>query len=95
MYLASVRNTQHVPDANRLPACVTGWKEVDPKRLWEDGTQILVAVPVCSRGESWYYEFSVVVIRCDEDLFRVEASDGDTWGWELDCIDFYVELGQK
>jgi len=95
MDVSSAKHTEHVPDPTRLPACVTGWKEVDPARLWEDGTQILVAVPVCSRGESWYYEFSVVVIRCDEGYFEIETSDGDAWGWDLDSIDFYVELGSK
>jgi hypothetical protein len=92
MDVSSATNTEHIPDASRLPACVTGWKAVDPKRLLEDGTQILAAVPICGRGETWYYEFSVVVIRCDEGYFELETSYGDAWGWDLDSIDFYVEL---
>lgn len=89
----AAKHTEHVPDASRLPSCVTGWKEVDPTRLWEDGTQILVAVPVCSRrDDSWYYELEVVVIRCDEGYFDLETNAGDAWGWELGDIDFYVEL---
>jgi len=92
--------TDHQPDPTRLPACVTGWQEVDKKRLWEDGTQIIVAVPICGRTEVatrrdldvWYYEFSVVVIRCDEGYFELETSDGDAWGWCLDDVDFYAEM---
>ena len=74
---------------------------MDLKRLWNDGTQLLVAVPVnnvirntLARGPDWYYEFSVIVIRCDEDFFDIESTDGDAWGWELDCVDFYVILSE-
>lgn len=97
----TANKTEHVPDPSRLPACVTGWETMDPKRLWYDGTQLLVAVPVNSkipnamaRGPGWYYEFSVIVIRVDEDYFAIETSDGNSWGWELDCIDFYVILSE-
>jgi hypothetical protein len=83
----------HQPDRTRLPACVTGWQEVDSKRLWEDGTRIIVAVPICGgRDDLWHYEFEVVVIRCDEDFCDIETNAGDAWGWELEDVDFYVEL---
>jgi hypothetical protein len=91
----------HVPREDRLPKSVTGWQQMDTKRLWNDGTQIIVAVPVCHRvpasgpvGDDWCYEFSVVVIRCDEDFFDIETSDGDDWGWDLDCVDFYAILSE-
>ena len=98
--LSAVKEKEHVPDPSRLPKCVTSWQPMDLTRLWEDATQILVAVPVCGRTEfanrrdprTWYYEYCVVVIRCDEDYFDVETSEGDDWGWDLSAVDFYVEL---
>ena len=100
MDVSSAKNTEHVPDPSRLPSCVTGWTAVDSARLWEDGTQILVAVPICSRipnsrkrdTKNWHYEYSVVVIRCDEGYFELETSDGDACDWGLDDVDFYDEL---
>lgn len=88
---------KHVPDQTRLPKCVTGWQEMDTKRLWGDGTQILVAVPVCDTrhpAEDWYYEFSIVVIKCDEGFFGLETPDGDAWAWDLDSVDYYVILSE-
>lgn len=92
-----VANGKHEADATRLPKCITGWQQIDPKRLWNDGTQILVAVPVSDARwtkRGWYYEYSVVVIRCDEDFFDIETPDGDAWGWDLDSVDFYVILSE-
>ena len=95
-------STAHVPDASRLPGAVGQWLPMDLKRLWEDATQILVAVPVCSRirntrkraEDDWYYEFSVICIRCDEEYFECETSDGDAWGWDLHSVDWYIQLSQ-
>ena len=44
--------------------------------------------------DDWFYEYSVIVIRCDEDFFDIETADGNDWGWDLDCVDFYVILGE-
>ena len=44
--------------------------------------------------DDWFYEYSVIVIRCDEDFFDIETADGNDWGWDLDCIDFYVILSE-
>lgn len=99
----SAKTQEHKPDPSRLPACVIGWQPMDLKRLWNDCTQLLVAVPVASRipkspkrsaDDDWYYEFSVVVIRCDEGYFEIETTEGDAWGWELESIDFYVILSE-
>lgn len=92
-----VSDRKHVPEQKRLPKCVTGWQEMDLQRLWNDGCQLLVAVPVQNsqrQSDGWYYEFSVVVIKCDEDSFDIETTSGDDWGWELDCIDFFVILSE-
>lgn len=86
---------EHTPDPSKLPKSVIGWQQVDNKRLWNDGTQILAAVPVHDDRwptVGWLYEFSVVVIRCDEGLFELETPDGDPWGWDLDSIDYYAIL---
>ena len=99
---ASAKNAEHTPDPSRLPACVVGWQPMDPKRLWNDCAQLLVAVPVNSRirnsrmraVDDWFYEFSVIVIRCDEDFFDIETADGDAWGWDLDSVDFYAILSE-
>jgi len=98
----SAKNAEHKPDPSRLPSCVSGWQPMDTKRLWTDGTQLLVAVPVNSRirnsrmraVDDWFYEYSVIVIRCDEDYFDIETADGDDWGWDLDSVDFYVILSE-
>jgi len=98
----TAKNAKHKPDPSRLPACVTDWQPMDVKRLWTDGTQLLVAVPVQSRirnsrmraVDDWFYEFSVIVIRCDEGYFEIETADGDAWGWDLESVDFYVILSE-
>jgi hypothetical protein len=98
----AAKTSEHKPEPSRLPASVVGWQAMDTKRLWNDCTQLLVAVPVQSRirnsrmraVDDWFYEFSVVVIRCDEDFFDIETTDGDAWGWDLDSVDFYVILSE-
>jgi hypothetical protein len=98
----AAKTQEHKPDPSRLPACVVGWQAMDIKRLWNDCTQLLVAVPVQSRirnsrmraVDDWFYEFSVIVIRCDEGYFEIETADGDAWGWDLDSVDFYVILSE-
>jgi hypothetical protein len=98
----AANTSEHKPDPSRLPSCVVGWQEMDTKRLWHDCTQLLVAVPVANRiphslkrsADDWYYEFSVVVIRCDEGYFEIETTDGDSWGWDLDSVDYYVILSE-
>lgn len=92
-----VSDRKHVPEPTRLPKCVTGWQEMDLQRLWNDGCQLLVAVPVQNSqrpSDGWYYEFSVIVIKCDEDSFDIETTCGNEWGWELDCIDYFVILSE-
>ena len=98
----AAKTREHKPDPSRLPACVTDWRPMDTLRRWNDCTQLLVAVPVQSRirnsrmraVDDWFYEFSVVVIRCDEDFFDIVTADGDAWGWDLDSVDFYVILSE-
>ncbi len=84
----------HVPDECRLPKCVTGWKRFDKSDVFEDGSQLLVAVPINDRHSTkrkWYYEYSVVVVKCDEDFFDLECND-ESWGWSIFDVDFYVLL---
>jgi hypothetical protein len=98
----AAKNAKHKPDPSRLPVCGGGWQPMDVKRSWTDGTQLLVAVPVQSKirnsrmraVDDWFYEFSVIVIRCDEGYFEIETADGDSWGWDLDSVDFYVILSE-
>jgi hypothetical protein len=98
----AAKTSEHEPDPSRLPACVVGWQPMDTKRLWNDCTQLLVAVPVHSRirnsrmraVDDWFYEFSVIVIRCDEDFFDIETADGNGWGWDLESVDFYAILSE-
>lgn len=98
----SAAGPSHVPRRERLPQSVGEWLPMDSTRLWEDCTQILVAVPVQNRLRSdprkadgdWCYEFSVVVIKCDVDYFAVETHDGESWGWDLDSVDFYIQLSR-
>lgn len=84
--------SNHIPDATRLPKCVTGWMQFSQGELFEDGTKLLTAVPICGIGDKWHYQYEVVTISCDEDFFNLEDANGDAWGWDLDDCDFYVEL---
>ena len=102
MSVSAVKNLlPHQPREDRLPKSVVGWQPMDTKRLWNDGTQIIVAVPVNNhprsspkKADDWYYELAIVVIRCDEDSFDLETPDGDAWGWDLDSVDFYAILSE-
>ena len=72
------------------------WRRMDVDREWEDGTVLLVAVPVYRRGESkWHYEFAVVTIHCDEGNFGVYLDDDSPWGWDLSDVDVYVEVSDE
>jgi hypothetical protein len=98
----AAKTTEHKPDPSRLPACVVGWQAMDVKRLWNDSTRLIVAVPVCSSipgtmkmsMEEWHYEIDCVVIRCDSENFDIENNAGDSWGWGLEDVDFYVILSE-
>lgn len=85
----------HEPDATRLPACVTGWKAFTDGDLIHDGSQLLVAVPICGNDSTdWYYEFHVVQVELDSEHFAVTDSNGDDWGWDLSDCEFYVEMSK-
>lgn len=85
----------HKPDITKIPRSffALDWKPMDLDREWEDGQILLVAVPVRHdpQREPWQYEFDVVHINCDIDYFRLEV-DGETWGWEIGDVDYYVEI---
>lgn len=85
---------KHVPDLKKLPKGLQqlDWKTIEEGQLWEDGSQILVAVPVCGvKKDEWYYELSILAIHCDSEYFAVTCQD-EAWGWDLSDVDFYVEL---
>ncbi len=83
----------HLPDAARLPKCVSGWQPMRRGQLFENGDQWLLAVPINDRhsARKWYYELSVVTICCDEDYFSCEVND-EAWGWDFFDADFGVKL---
>ena len=88
--------SQHVPDASRLPKCVTGWEPVLPDTEYWDGSQLLVALPMWNDREykTWRYDFHVVHVRCDEHYFLLEDSNGESFGWDIYDVDFFVELSK-
>lgn len=77
------------PDASRLRE-IGQWLPIPQDTAWEDGTRLLVAVPIVGVTD-WYYEYSVIEIKCDEDDFELECN-GDPWGWSWEDIDFYIQL---
>ena len=77
------------PDASRLRE-IGQWQPIPQDAAWEDGTQLLVAVPIVG-DKDWYYEYSVIEIKCDEDYFELECNQ-DHWGWTWHDIDFYIQL---
>lgn len=89
--------SEHMPDSQRIPKSLQSldWKVYEPGTEHWDGQKLVVAVPVHNnrhmRKGQWVYEFSVVRIECDETFFRLTV-EGDPWGWDLDSIDYYVEI---
>lgn len=89
--------TEHMPDDSRIPATLQSldWKPYEPGMEHYDGQLLLCAVPVHNnrhmRKGQWVYEFSIVRIECDEHYLHLVV-EGDRWGWELDCIDYFVEI---
>ena len=81
--------TEHMPDSSRLPA-IGHWLPMDLERGWEDGTQLLVAVPIDSKPK-WIYELNVVTIKCDEHFFELKCND-EPWGWTMEDVDFFIVL---
>lgn len=85
----------HEPDLSKIPAPLRGlfWQPMLPTLEWTDGSELLVAVPVCGNelitGEYWIYELAVVTIQCDEGYFKT-ICDRKTWECELTDADFYV-----
>ena len=95
--VASAGSTGHIPDKSRLPACVTGWAPITPDMSFADGEQWLMAVAIYSPHSAhpagWFYELSVVTIRCDEAYFSIDCED-EPWGWDLESVDFGVRLSR-
>lgn len=89
--------SNHTPDESRLPKCVTGWKPTnDPNPTLENGSVLLVALPVENsypKG-SWRYDYVVVTVACDEDYFSLLNAEGDNWYYEILDADFYAVLVQ-
>lgn len=85
---------EHAPDSSRL-ATIGEWRAMDAF-TWEDGTQFLAAVPVQSRHArgKWSYEYSIVTVKCDEHFFELEC-EGESWGWSLDDVDFFIVLSGR
>lgn len=87
--------SNHIPDGSRLPKCVTGWKPTDdPNATFENGSQLLVALPMHEKyhKSKWRYDYVVVIVDCDEETFSLRTVDGDYWGYEILDADFYVVL---
>lgn len=74
----------------------------NPPKCACDGDQFLVAVPVMwkigvrqhashDKNAKWFYEYSVVTFRCDEDYCRLECN-GDAWGWEWSDVEWWMKL---
>jgi hypothetical protein len=92
-----VNSVNHAPDRERLPKSLASlnWIALAEDQLFEDGEQLLVAVPVCNNGQrpsdGWYYEISVIVVHCDSEFFNVTLH-GEEWGWSMLDVDFYARL---
>jgi len=89
-----VHMQEHAPDMRKIPKALQqlDWKTIKDDQLWEDGSQILVVVPVCvARKDEWYYELSLLTIHCDVEYFSVTCQ-GESWGWDLTDVDFYIDL---
>lgn len=95
-------NTEHIPDTSKLPK-ISGWLPMDITRKWHDGMQILMAIPIYSHvlvehgipilQNEWRYMFDVAVINIDGHKFTLSRQLGGTSEYELEDVDFYIELG--
>ena len=80
------------------PLSSLDWLPYDPDKDWNDGERILTAVLVRSSEtgkEEWrYYVVTITIILDDEDewIDTVPEVDGNLWGWDLEDIDWYVEI---
>lgn len=77
------------PDPSRLRQ-IGQWQPLPQDAVWEDGSQLLVAVPIVGVTD-WFYEYAVIEIKCDEDYFELKCND-EPWDWSWEDIDFYVQL---
>jgi hypothetical protein len=66
---------QHVPDATRLPACVTGWKSVSDDTIYFSGSMH----PIVHTPGPWQYVASVATVRSMDDQMTVCEIKG--WGY--------------
>ena len=94
--MSDALNREHKPDGSRLPRNVTGWSKHDEETKYQDGDNILVAVPIrCKRSKNgWYYRFEVLTISGDERFSAVNDSNGDSWAYCFGDWDFYVKLSE-
>lgn len=70
-------------------------KREDHGRDFGDGDTYLVAVAIMDHRYSpakVVWELAVITIKCDEDYFAIENSDGDPWGWDWDDVVYYVPI---
>lgn len=81
-----------MPDIEKVSSALRclDWQPVHAIDCWTDGEILLVAVPVCDDTD-WHYEFSVITVNCDMDFFGVTC-EGETWGWELDDVDWCIAI---
>ncbi|MHC4371266.1 MAG: hypothetical protein ACYSW8_26940 [Planctomycetota bacterium] len=96
-----MQENHHTPDPSKLPKVLASlpWEQMTEEHLeqgWYDMDEYLVAVPVLGhrsghRPGDWGYELSVVTVRCDEDYFAV-LIEGDSWGWDMSDVDYFVRL---
>lgn len=67
------------------------WKIPTPQDVWDDGSVLLVAIPIVGLyGKTWW-ELAVATVVCDDDYFRLEV-DGEEWGWNYAAIDLVVQI---
>lgn len=90
--MSDALNTRHKPDSSRLPK-LNGWKHHVVGTQYQDGDQILVAVPIsCEHSkDGWCYRFEVLTLWLYGHMV-VDDSNGDPWGYDFGDWDFYVKL---
>jgi hypothetical protein len=72
---------------------VVTWIKPEPDMMFGDGDQFLVAVPVkCRHGGKDYYEYSVVIARCDEDMPLDFNTDDGNWAWTWSDVEYFIPL---
>lgn len=89
-YINRLKKELSAPEVIEGRGQAVTWRKAEPSQQFYDNDQLLVAVPVkCRHGGKDYWEYSVVIVACDEEHFSMNTHDGG-WGWEWSDVEWWI-----